>query len=115
MNSEFEENTCIILSNVILMFLVFKFIVIVGYITVGLGARLMSDTKGKDKEKIKTTGKLDIGSSEATSRKEVGVQDSLCVVTAQAPAAMAVGESVTSVLDKLIHAVDGVWRGRLVI
>ena len=52
----------------------------------------MSDMKGKDKEKVKTTGKL----------------DSPCLVTAQAAPVTAVGESVTSVLDKLVYAVDGV-------
>ena len=67
----------------------------------------MSDMKGKDKEKVKTTGKLD-GSSEATSRKEVGVQDSPCLVAAQAAPVTVVGESVSSVLDKLVYAVDGV-------
>ena len=55
------------------MFLILKFIVAVGCITVWVGDRLMSDMKGKDKEKVKTTGKLD-GSSEATSRKEVSVR-----------------------------------------
>ena len=67
----------------------------------------MSDMKGKDKEKVKTTGKLD-GSSEATSRKEVGVQDSPCLVTAQDAPVTAVGESVTLVLDKYLYAVDSV-------
>ena len=87
------------------------FAIIAGYYL----TQLINGIKGKDEEKQKMNVKVtNIRGSEATSQKEVGVQDSLCTITPQETELSAGGYSVLLALDRLVTAVEGV-AGKVVI
>ena len=68
---------------------------------------ICQEMKGKNKQKM-ATKPLELGGNEATSHCEVGVQDSMCIVAPQQGEPQTMPESVSSVLDKLVNAVNGV-------